>query len=375
MHKHYRICGCILFIVFALLLIAAGCGGGGASSYPPANCVDDQIGIQGDPAPLRDFKLENSYLAMSDGTKLAVTYFLPDPLQSGERLPIVLESTPYRKDDDGFPYAYETYAYFPRRGIAIARVDVRGTGSSEGQLPDREYSDAELADLQAIVGQLAQQPWSNGNIGMLGISWSGFNSIMTAMRRPPELKAILTAHASDDLYGNDVHYIDGSLHIDIFALEMEVENIVPRSPDYLLDQAYFRDRFDQPPWILTYMRHQRDGNFWQPGRSLQSDWQAIDIPVYAMGALLDGYRDYVPHMLEHVTVPMRAEIGPWNHAWPHDGAPGPDYEWRQTAVRWWRRWLSGEDNDAFKGKCLTVFERAAVAPDENLQQTPGGVPA
>jgi len=50
------------------------------------------------------------------------------------------------------------YPYLARRGIAVAHVDVRGTGASEGLTPDREYSDAELGDLEQIVAQLAAEP-------------------------------------------------------------------------------------------------------------------------------------------------------------------------------------------------------------------------
>ena len=325
---------------------------------------------------VRGFIARRGFLPMSDGVRLAVTWWLPDPLRAGERVPVVLCSEPYRKDDDGFIYAYEVYPYLAARGIAVARVDVRGTGASEGATPDREYSDVELADLTQVVAQLAAEPWCSGSVGMMGISWSGFNSIMTAMRRPPALKAILVAHACTDLYGNDVHYIDGCLHLDVYSLEVEVENVVPRWPEYALDDAYFRDRFEREPWLLAYLRHQRDGSWWQTGRSLQSDWAALNVPVYCIGGLLDGYRDFVPDLLENADVPVYAEIGPWNHFWPHDGAPLPDSEWRRTAVRWFRHWLGdgaeAADDVPFGGKTLTVFQRGAVPPDEHATRTPGG---
>jgi len=317
------------------------------------------------------FRTQTGFLTMRDGVRLAVTYFLPAPRSAGQRLPVVLSMTPYRKDDDGFIYSYAVYPYLARRGIAVAHMDVRGTGASEGLTPDREYSDAELGDLEQIVAQLAAEPWSNGNVGMMGISWSGFNSIMTAMRRPPALKTILVAHASEDLYGNDVHYIDGCLHVDVYALEMEVENAVPRPPKYALDEAYFRERFDREPWTLAYLRHQRDGDWWHKGRSVRSDWSALDVPVYAIGALLDGYRDFVPRILDNVAAPVWAEIGPWNHAWPHDGEPLPDYEWRRGAVRWFKRWLADDRSVDFGGKALTVFQRDATPPDMSLKEAPG----
>lgn len=361
----------LLLILVALALpMMFSCQDSGSENYPPSACRQYQQLADSLPSDVYEFRVQDDYLPMRDGVKLAVTYFIPSGLES-QKFPVILEMTPYRKDDDSYIYQHSVYNYFAKHGIAVAHFDVRGTGGSEGALPDREYSDVELDDLEDAVAGLAKLPWSNGNVGMQGISWSGFNSIMTAMRHPPALKAILVAHASDDLYGNDIHYIDGGLHLDVFTIEMEVENIVPRSPNYVLDPAYIRDRFERYPWVLTYLHHQRDGDFWQKGRSLQSDWGSVDIPVYAIGALLDGYRDYVPHMLDYLSAPIQAEIGSWNHAWPHDGAPAPVYEWRKKAVRWWERWLSGQHLGAFEESCLTAFQRAAVPPNQDLETTPG----
>jgi putative CocE/NonD family hydrolase len=318
-----------------------------------------------------DFRLEHDWLTMPDGVRLAVDYYRPIGHDPNERFPVVLEVLPYRKDDSSVLRDYPIYAYFARRGIAGARVDVRGTGASEGRAPEREYADAELADLVDLVEQVGSLPWANGNVGMQGKSWSAFNGIMTAMRRPPRLKGLILLHGSQDIYGNDLHYIDGPLHLDIFEVEMATENIVPRSPDYLLDAAYFRDRFDVEPWTFTVLQHQRDGDFWRPGRSLFTDYGAIDVPVYAIGGLLDGYRDFVPDMLANVASPMKGEMGPWNHAWPNTGAPGPTYEWRQTAVRWWHQWLNGVETGVMAEPRFAVFVRGAVPPDVDLEQTPG----
>lgn len=320
---------------------------------------------------LRGFRVRRGFLTMRDGVRLGVSYYSPSPRSPCERYPVVLAATPYRKDDDMLTTYYSLYSYFARRGIVVAQVDIRGSGASEGAVTDREYSDAELDDLEEAVAQLAAKPWSNGSVGMMGKSWAGFNAIMTAMRRPPALKAILVAHASEDLYRNDIHYIDGCLHYDLWALEMEAENLVPRFPRYELDAAYFRDRFDREPWTLAYMRHQRDGAWWQDGRSLKSDWNALDVPVYCIGALLDGYRDYVFGILDNARTTVWAEVGPWDHSWPHDGWPKPQYEWRRTAVRWWKRWLTGDGSWPFEGKTLTVFQRGASLPGANGWRTRG----
>src|SRR5256885_5420759 len=159
----------------------------------------------------------------------------------------------------------------------------------EGRLPPREYSDEEMRDADEIIAQLARLPEGNGRVGMWGISWGGFNSIQVAMRRPPALKAILAIAATDGLYHDDIHYIDGVLHVDQYALEIDHENGLPAPPDYPTDSAYFHDRFDSYPWILTYLKHPVDDAWWRR-KSLRFHYGAIDVPCFLIGGQLDGYR-------------------------------------------------------------------------------------
>ena len=113
-----------------------------------------------------------------------------------------------------------------------------------------------------MIDWLSKQPWSNGNVGMFGISWGGFNSIQMAARHPPALKAIIAVDATEDLYQEDVHFMDGIMHVDSWEMSQDLDNARPGAPDYVIDEAYFRDRFDTEPWMLTYKRQQRDGPFW-----------------------------------------------------------------------------------------------------------------
>jgi putative CocE/NonD family hydrolase len=303
---------------------------------------------------------------MPDGVRLSVTFLKPKPRTPGETFPVLLDLYPYRKDE--YPDAGPTY--FARRGYITATVDVRGTGSSEGVLPPREYSEQELDDAVEIIRLLSEMEGSNGRVGMWGKSWGGFNSIQVAMRRPPALKAILATEATDDLFLDDVHHMDGAFHLDQFIPFMDNENTIPQTPDYPLDDAYFRDRFDQPPWFLNYTRHQRDGEFWRKN-SLRWHPDRIEIPVYLIGGLLDGYRDSVPRMLEYMKAPVRAAIGPYKHDWPDNGVPGPNYEWRYEAIRWWDHWLKDRDTGMIDEPRLALFIRAGHGPDRNLQTTPG----
>ena len=113
-----------------------------------------------------EFSLENDMLEMRDGVRLAVTYYRPKAKSAGETFPVILEMLPYRKDDFFALGDYEYGAYFAKRGYVLARVDVRGTGGSEGGVPVSEYSQAEIADAEELIAQLAAKSWSSGKVGM-----------------------------------------------------------------------------------------------------------------------------------------------------------------------------------------------------------------
>ena len=76
---------------------------------------------------------------------------------------------------------------------------------------------------------------------MFGISWGGFNSIQMAMRNPPALKAIIAVDATDDLYQDDVHFIDGIIHVDSWEMSQDLDNAMPGAPAYVIDEEYFRE--------------------------------------------------------------------------------------------------------------------------------------
>lgn len=320
--------------------------------------------------PRYPIRIDSGFLRMRDGVELSVTTFAPVPAQPGERFPALLEMLPYRKDDSFYLRDYPLYTYFARRGFLMAKVDVRGTGSSRGLLPGREYSETEIDDAVDCIDRLSRLPECNGNVGMWGISWGGFNAIQTAMRQPPALKAILAVDASDDLYHDDIHYLDGCFHMDRYALSVAQDVSMPRGPQYALDADYFRERFDRPPWLLTVLKQWRDGPYWQRG-SLRRDYGLLRVPAYLIGGLLDFYRDSVPRMLEHVRAPVTAVLGPWNHSWPDNGTPGPNFEWRRELTAWWNRWLRGEPASGPQSPNLTLFVRDYHRPDAKLATTPG----
>jgi uncharacterized protein len=318
--------------------------------------------------PTYGIRMEDTFIPMKDGVRLAVKLYMPDGGAKGEKFPAVLEYDPYRKDDATADRDYALHSYFVRRGYVCARVDIRGFGNSEGVPTDREYSEQEQLDGLQIISWLAQQPWSNGNVGMMGISWSGFNSLQMVMRHAPELKAIIAVDATAELFHDDVHYIDGMAHVDEFELNMDMAPGMTGAPDYTLEEKVLGPRFNAPPWSLLYLRHQRDSSFW---RSPVLPYSEITTPCFLIGGLLDGYRDSIPDMLEQTKAPLKAIIGPWNHTFPHDAVPGPQIEWRDQAVRWWDYWLNGKDTGVVNDPKLVIYMQHWHPPDPNLQSVPG----
>jgi uncharacterized protein len=319
--------------------------------------------------PVYGIRIEQAWIPMSDGVRLAADLYMPTGGDASEHYPVLLEYLPYRKDESR-NRNYALYSYFVRRGYVVARVDIRGTGNSEGRLIPYEYSDIENDDGEVVIDWLSKQAYSNGNVGMFGISWGGFNSIHMAMRNPPALKAIIAVCATDDLYQDDVHFIDGILHVDSYEMMMDLDNARPGAPDYRIDEDYFRNRFDTEPWMITYKRQQRDGPFWDR-TALKAHYDSIRVPTFMIGGWYDGYRDSVPRMLEHVKAPTKAIVGPWSHYFPHDASPQPRMEWRHEAVRWFDHWLKGRDTGILEEPRFAVYVREWHPPGPVLEHVPG----
>ena len=142
-----------------------------------------------------------------------------------------------------------------------------------------------------------------------------------------------------------------------------------------LDEAYFRDRFDTEPWMLTYKKQQRDGPFWERTALVEpvplGRYQSIRVPTFLIGGWYDGYRDSVPRMVERLEAPVKAIVGPWSHAFPHDPYPLPAMEWRHEAVRWFDHWLKGLDTGVLSEPKLAVFVREWHPPGPRLAEVPG----
>src|SRR5262245_16947847 len=152
-------------------------------------------------------RIEHFWIDLKDGTRLAARMWLPEGAESAP-VPAVLEYIPYRKRDGTRGRDEPMHHYFAMHGHAALRVDLRGSGESDGLLED-EYTAQELADGVEVIAWIARQSWCSGAVGLMGKSWGGFNALQIAALRPPALKAILTVCSTDDRYADDVHYMGG----------------------------------------------------------------------------------------------------------------------------------------------------------------------
>ncbi|HWD46181.1 MAG TPA: CocE/NonD family hydrolase, partial [Actinomycetota bacterium] len=261
-----------------------------------------------------------SWIPMEDGVRLAASLFLPASVEAGGAAPVVLEALPYRKDDATASYRPEYERLCGEYGYAVARVDLRGTGSSEGRATD-EYPASEQDDLCQVIGWLAAQPWSTGAVGMYGTSYSGFNSLQVAAERPPALKAIVAIYASDDRYTDDVHYTGGAVKLlDLvdYPLYMVALNALPPLP--AIAGPAWRERWRErveglEPWLLRWLEEQADGPYWRQG-SVRPAYERIACPTMLVAGWADGYRNATFRVLERLRAPARLLFGPWSHMAP-----------------------------------------------------------
>ncbi|NJQ01673.1 CocE/NonD family hydrolase [Streptomyces zingiberis] len=316
---------------------------------------------------------EHVWIPVSDGTRLSARIWRPTS-SDDEPVPAVLEYIPYRKRDLSSVRDSIHHPYMAGHGYACVRVDIRGTGESEGVLRD-EYLEVEQSDAEDVLAWLAAQPWCDGTTGMMGISWGAFSSLQVAARRPPSLKAIVIASFTDDRYADDMHYMGGCLLSDNLgeAGTMFAYATCPPDPALVGERwrEMWRERLENSgPWVAEWLRHQRRDDYWRHA-SVCEDYGAVQVPVLASSGWADGYSNAVTRLLGNLDVPRRGLIGPWSHKYPHLGEPGPAIGYLQEVVRWWDHWLKGADNGAMDGPMLRTWMQESVPPSTSYEERPG----
>ncbi len=318
-------------------------------------------------------EIENVWIPMPDGVRLAARIWLPEDAEA-RPVPAILEYIPYRKRDLLRARDEPIHRYFAGHGYAAVRLDIRGTGESEGVLVD-EYLPQELDDAEAAIAWIASQTWCDGAVGMFGKSWGGFNALQVAARNPAALKAIVTVASTDDRYADDAHYMGGCPINENLSWGSAFFNLMAQPPDPELVgdtwRAMWRARLEAAhPVAAEWMRHPTRDAYWRHG-SVCEDFAAIKCAVYAVGGWADAYTNAIPRLLAGLTCPRKGLIGPWGHQYPQDGVPGPAIGFLQEALRWWDCWLKVVDDGITREPMLRAWMQDGVTPRPDYEIRPG----
>ena len=323
--------------------------------------------------PFQTEVLDPVFIEMSDGVRLAAKIWLPKGA-SAAPVPAIFEFLPYRRGDGTAPRDALTHGYFAGHGYACIRVDMRGSGDSDGILLG-EYLAQEQSDALEVIDWIARQPWCTGKLGMIGISWGGFNGLQVAAHQPEALKAVVTICSTDDRYADDIHYMGGCMLADnpwwnsyMFAI-----NSAPPDPAVVGNrwQEMWLERLEKTGfWLEEWLQHQRRDAYWEHG-SICEDYGAIKAAVLAVGGWADGYSNAVFRMLDGLEAPVKGLVGPWAHKYPHFAQPGPQIGFLQECLRWWDHWLKGVDTGVADDPALRAYLQDPVPPRPHYAHRPG----
>ncbi|HEV2890960.1 MAG TPA: CocE/NonD family hydrolase [Frankiaceae bacterium] len=244
-----------------------------------------------EPPPLTTWPYRTGYVTLPDGTELRYTAFLPSETGS---FPTLLEYDGYSAGTNPAPGGPDAFAQRMRaKGYAVVGVNARGSGCSGGTFDP--FSDRDAQDGRDIVEWVASQPWSNGDVGMFGVSMPAILSLKVAALRPPHLRAIAPGAALSDFY-RDVAYPGGILNAGFVgawtalqkgvsyqdnALVVAEDDGDPRCPVYTAGQQ----RPDEVVAARVAAAPYSEDAFWS--RSFTDRIGDIEVPVLSLSAWQD----------------------------------------------------------------------------------------
>lgn len=324
---------------------------------------------------INDFKFkvevtENIWITLKDGIKLSARIWLP---KCKEKVPAILEYIPYRKNDGTRTRDEPMHGYFAGNGYAVVRVDMRGSGESDGLLED-EYLKQEQDDALEVIEWIANQEWCNAKVGMMGKSWGGFNSLQVAARRPKNLKAIIVVGYTDDRFNEDIHYKGGCLLNDNFWWGNIMLAYQARFIDPKIDpngrEKWLNRLENMPLWPALWLEHTLKDDYWKHG-SVSENYDDIKVPVFALDGWADSYTNTIFSLMQGLKVPRKAIIGPWAHVYPHDGFPIPAMNFLKEALKWWDKWLKDIDNDVLDCPMIQAYIEDSLKPNSKISEVKG----
>lgn len=299
------------------------------------------------------------YVPVTDGTKLAVDYYIPtkDGVEAKEALPVVFTYTPYgRRRADNVTSA----EWFTRYGYAFAAADARGMGASYGTR-DSANSPQEAQDGADVVAWINDQSWCNGKIGTIGSSYVGQTQLAILSKSKLVDASVIGCtdyNKYDGWIRGGVPRAFGSQPDTMWEAiggDVTVESVVEDTPavDADPDKTMLFDAvsqhvdnglqipmFQRLLWRDSYSE-EVDGEYWNLV-SASTNKETINTSgssIYLMGGLYDVFRRDTVVMYENLTTPKKLTIGPWYHT-----KDKVDPNWEVEQLRWFDYWLKGIDN-------------------------------
>ena len=285
--------------------------------------------------------IEHVWIEMPDGVRLAARLWLPHGAMDAP-VPAIFEIIPYRKGDMVRARDERNHPHFAARGYACLRVDMRGSGDSEGLMGDM-YEPNELADTRHVIEWIARQPWCSGRVGMFGTSWGGTAGLQASVDAPEPLKAVIAVCATHDRYEDDIHHMGGCLLSDTIEWGATLPAILASPPcaETVGPQwrAMWQERLEHLAFPLeTWVREEARGAYWRHG-SVRFDADRISAPILAVGGWSDRYSNSVMSLAAARPDQVWGIVGPWSHHYPDVGHPGPAMDFQKVALEWWDHWL------------------------------------
>ncbi len=319
-------------------------------------------------------EIEHCWIEMPDGVRLAARLWLPDGTRE-RPVPAIFEYIPYRKGDMVRARDERNHPYFAAQGYACLRVDMRGSGDSEGHMPDM-YAPDELSDARHVIQWIAAQPWCDGSVGMFGTSWGGTASLQASLEAPDALKAVIAVCATHDRYEDDIHHKGGLILTDTVEWGATLPAILALPPSRTaFGDAWRRvweDRLEKLTFPLEpWVREEERSPYWRRG-SITGHADRIGCPVLAIGGWSDRYSNSVMSLVEQCPDKVWGIVGPWGHHYPDVGHPGPAIGFQQEALRWWDLWLKGRGDPAADWPRLRLWLREFDPPANVIHNRNGG---
>ncbi|HEX6489442.1 MAG TPA: CocE/NonD family hydrolase [Candidatus Dormibacteraeota bacterium] len=322
-------------------------------------------------------------VTMSDGVTLDTDEYVPT---TGCPCPTILIQTPYRKSGGGVA---EANTVFPSHGYAEVVADVRGTGSSEGYWDS--FGAREQQDGAELVRYAAHRPFSNGVIGLAGVSYSAINQFLTVEQpHTSAVKAIFPIVPMSDAY-RDVTWAGGNIDSGFIPLWLGLVTGLSAIPaqdaqtqpqialnaesEHLMDIARFQApvvgdsmlgyyESSLPGQAQTYPDASYDGPFAQL-RSPLRNIDRVHQPTFIVGGLYDIFQRGEPLLYQGLQLPTSKKkllIGPWYHTTAGNGLPATDAQGRTIPdlntlqLEWFDHFLKGYDNGVTAFPDETYFQ-------------------